>query len=233
MSAYLPPVSVQYLPGLQARARLINGDTMATVAEFALTEIALAGGVSEYAMAAAGAFTPTDSVNVGHFYRVRIVTAQNSGAFDDLTTAIGIGGLTYAGWVKNGQLLDGNVNAGSGNQVASFSTTKNQAITVTYGAFNTSTNLWVSNDQANHTLKIIADTTESTPSNAPVAKSNGKYTLSLTAGENSGLMMEVNGVSATPNVIIVPATWPNSASSLSRNITVDDVVITATDSPTA
>lgn len=218
MSSVLLP-GIQYLPGRLVRARLYNGDTMASAGEIAYTEIATAGGISEYAMTAAASVTLTDSIAAGLYYRIRVVTAQTTGAFDDLTTAVGVGGLTYAGWVKNGQLLDGNVNAGSGNQVASFSTTKGQAVTITYGAFNTSTNLWVSNDQANHTLKIIADTTESTPSNAPVAKSNGKYTLSLTAGENSGLMMEVNGVSTTPNVIIVPATWPNSASSLSRNIT--------------
>lgn len=233
MSASVLLPGIQYLPGRLVRARLINGDTMASAGEIAFTETALAGGVSGYAMAAKASIALTDSIAVGHFYLIRIVTAQTTMAFDDLTTAQGLGDMTYLGWVKNGQLLDGNVNAGSGNQVASFSTTKNQAITLVYGAFNTSTNLWVSNDQANHTLKLIVDTTEITPSNAPVPHSYGQYTLTVTAAENTGLLIDVFGISSTPNVILIPRGLPNSASSLSRNITVDDVVITATDSPTA
>jgi hypothetical protein len=85
------------------------------------------------------------------------------------------------------------------------------SVTITYTAFNTATQGYVDNDAANHTLKVVVDGVESTPSGTPVSKSNGEYALTLLAAECSGRKITVSGSSSTNNVIIIPQKWDNSA----------------------
>ena len=44
---------------------------------------------------------------------------------------------------------------------------KDQALTVCYVAWNTSTNAGQTGDSANHTLKLVQDGTEGSPTNSP------------------------------------------------------------------
>jgi tryptophanyl-tRNA synthetase len=82
--------------------------------------------------------------------------------------------------------------------------TKGVAATITYSAANSSTGVPVSNDQANHALKLVRDGVESTPTNAPAARSNGEYALALTAAEMNADAITVSGTSTTANVRILP-----------------------------
>jgi hypothetical protein len=86
-----------------------------------------------------------------------------------------------------------------------------QANTITYWAWNTSTNQYVNNDQANHSLKVSRDGPEIALSGAPTFLSSGRYQVALTAAENVGTMMEVGGASSTPNVVLIPKAWTNKS----------------------
>jgi hypothetical protein len=87
---------------------------------------------------------------------------------------------------------------------------KNQAVTLTYLAWDTLLNQPKPGDAANHTIKRIVDgaAAESIAA-SPVERENGEYSIALTAGENDGDMMVAEGSSSTGNVIIVPTRWAN------------------------
>lgn len=85
---------------------------------------------------------------------------------------------------------------------------RGQSTIITYEARDNQ-GLGVPNDQANHTLVIVRDADQLTPSNVPTWLSGGRYQLRLTAEENDGEMMTVDGTSSTSNVTIIPAQWQN------------------------
>lgn len=85
---------------------------------------------------------------------------------------------------------------------------KNQAITVTYVAWDTSANAGKTGDAANHTLKLIQDGTAAAPTNNPseVDSTNapGVYKLALTAGDMDFNAVTLCGKSSTSGVSIIP-----------------------------
>lgn len=88
---------------------------------------------------------------------------------------------------------------------------KGQSITVTYYAYNTNTNAYQTGDAANHTLKLLKDGTEASPTNgnAELDSTNfpGLYTLALTSAECTFNTVDVGGKSATANVILIGKTY--------------------------
>lgn len=85
---------------------------------------------------------------------------------------------------------------------------KNQAITVCYVAWNTSTQAGQTGDSANHTLKLVQDGAEANPTNAPAqvdaTNAPGTYSLALTAGDMNFNCVCLCGKSSTANVVIIP-----------------------------
>lgn len=85
---------------------------------------------------------------------------------------------------------------------------KDQPITVCYVAWNTSTNAGQTGDAGNHTLKLVQDGTEGSPTNSPseVDSTNlkGLYKLALTAGDMNYNCVVLGGASSTSNVVIIP-----------------------------
>lgn len=84
------------------------------------------------------------------------------------------------------------------------------ATTAVYLAFNTSTGAYVTGDVSNHTLKLVKDGTEASPTNSPseVDSTNapGAYKLALTTAETSYGTVWIGGKSSTSSVIIIPIT---------------------------
>lgn len=82
------------------------------------------------------------------------------------------------------------------------------ALTLTYTAWDSSANAPKTGDVANHTIRLIRDGTEATPTNAPAevdaTNAKGEYRLTLTAGEMAVDFITVCGVSSTANVNIIP-----------------------------
>jgi len=91
----------------------------------------------------------------------------------------------------------------------------NSAITVTYLAWDTANSVGKTGDNANHTIRIVADGTEGTPAASPaeVDSTNlkGVYKIVIAADENTGALMTLGGISATADVIIQPITWTNES----------------------
>lgn len=87
---------------------------------------------------------------------------------------------------------------------------QNVSTTIVYMAYNTSTGAYVIGDVSNHTIKLVKDGTEASPTNNPseVDSTNapGAYKLTLTAGETQYGAVWCGGKSSTPNVIIIPTT---------------------------
>lgn len=83
-----------------------------------------------------------------------------------------------------------------------------QSVTVSYMAYNTNTGAYVTGDLANHTIKVIKDGTETSPTNAPYEADNnnmpGMYALTLTAAEAQHNVVIIGGKSSSANVIIIP-----------------------------
>ena len=69
-------------------------------------------------------------------------------------------------------------------------------------------------DAANHTLRLVVDGVEITPSGTPVEVDDvnlpGMCVLTITAAENIGTIMTLGGLSSTANVTIAPVSWSNS-----------------------
>lgn len=82
------------------------------------------------------------------------------------------------------------------------------SVTLVYMAYNTSTGAYVTGDVANHTLKLVKDGTEASPTNSPsevdATNAKGAYKLVLTSAETSFNVVWLGGVSSTANVIIIP-----------------------------
>lgn len=104
---------------------------------------------------------------------------------------------------------------------------KGQAVTLTYQAWNTSTQAYVTGDVANHTLRLIKDGTEAAPTNSPAeidaTNAPGRYSLLLTTAEASFNLVTLTGKSSTSNVILIdiscsfenlPTAVPNAANGL-------------------
>lgn len=87
---------------------------------------------------------------------------------------------------------------------------QNVGTTLVYMAYNTSTGAYQTADQANHTLKLVKDGTEASPTNASVevdsTNAPGAYKLALTAAETQFGTVWLGGKSSTANVIIIPIT---------------------------
>ena len=85
---------------------------------------------------------------------------------------------------------------------------KNQALTICYTAWNTSTNAGQTGDAANHTLKVVQDGTEGNPTNGPsqvdATDMPGVYKLALTAADMNFNCVVLGGISSTANVVIIP-----------------------------
>lgn len=86
------------------------------------------------------------------------------------------------------------------------------ATTPTYTAFVAATGLPVSNDQANHTLKLVTDGVQSSISPTITALANGEYAVPVTGSQNVGALMEISGASSTAGVVIAPSKWANTGS---------------------
>ena len=89
---------------------------------------------------------------------------------------------------------------------------KNEALTITYLAWNTSTSIGQTGDAANHTLRAVGDGTEFTPTNAPVEVDStilkGIYKISLLASELNYNFFTLGGISSTANVVIRDVSFP-------------------------
>jgi hypothetical protein len=87
------------------------------------------------------------------------------------------------------------------------------ALTVTYMAWDGSAGAGKTGDAANHTLRLVRDGVETTPSGTPAevdaANAPGIYRLALTGAENTGTGMALVGKSATAGVVVVPTAWHN------------------------
>lgn len=87
---------------------------------------------------------------------------------------------------------------------------QNVGTTLVYMAYNTSTGAYTTGDALNHTLKLVKDGTEASPTNSPseVDSTNtpGAYKLTLTAAETQFGTVWLGGKSSTSNVIIIPIT---------------------------
>ena len=84
-----------------------------------------------------------------------------------------------------------------------------EAITVTYTAWDTANNEPKVGDVANHTIRYIKDGVAGTPAASPVEVENGEYAIVISAAENVGRFMAVEGSSLTANVEIIKASWQN------------------------
>jgi hypothetical protein len=95
---------------------------------------------------------------------------------------------------------------------------KGLSITITYTAWNTSTNIGQTGDVANHTLRIIKDGTAAAPTNTPteVDATNcpGEYKLTLTTTETTADTVKLAGKSSTANVVIIPVSLVTEHGSL-------------------
>lgn len=82
-----------------------------------------------------------------------------------------------------------------------------QSVTIGYYAYNTSTPAYQTGDATNHTLKLVKDGSEASPTNSPseVDSTNapGLYTLTLTTAEAQHNVVILAGKSSTSNVIII------------------------------
>ena len=88
------------------------------------------------------------------------------------------------------------------------------AVVIKYLAWNNGLNAGQAADAANHTLRLVVDGVEITPSGTPVQVNAvtlpGVYALTVTAAENIGSIMTLGGTSSTANVTIAPVRWANS-----------------------
>src|SRR5579864_1209751 len=85
---------------------------------------------------------------------------------------------------------------------------KNQALTVNYYAWNSSTGAPVTGDSANHAIRVVGDGTEITPAASPAEVDatgfKGLYKIALAAGETNYNFFSVGGQSTTANVQLIP-----------------------------
>lgn len=91
--------------------------------------------------------------------------------------------------------------------------TQNVETFAVVGVFDTTANAWKTGDAANITLKVIADGTSGSISGAvsevDATNQPGRYKVTIAAGENTGLAMEVSGKTATANCMVIPDKWDN------------------------
>lgn len=85
---------------------------------------------------------------------------------------------------------------------------KGNALTITYYAYDTFNSIGKTADGGNHTLRLVRDGVESTPTNTPTeidaTNAKGIYSLALTTSEMNCNCLSLVGVSSTANIIIAP-----------------------------
>lgn len=87
---------------------------------------------------------------------------------------------------------------------------KNEAVTVTYTAWDTANNQPKTGDVANHTIRYIEDGVAASPAASPAEVEHGEYKITIAADENTGGMMAIVGESSTANIVIVKTSWQNT-----------------------
>lgn len=90
---------------------------------------------------------------------------------------------------------------------------KGKSYAIQYYCYDTANNVGKTGDDGNHTLRLVRDGVEVTPSGAisEVDSTNleGIYSITLTGEENAGDFMTFGGNSATASIIILPQFWTN------------------------
>ena len=85
---------------------------------------------------------------------------------------------------------------------------KNQALTVTYYAWDTGNNEGKTGDSGNHTIYVsidgVANAADNSPAEVDSTNLTGMYSIALTSAEMNGDHIMVGGESATGDIIIVP-----------------------------
>jgi len=81
-----------------------------------------------------------------------------------------------------------------------------QAFIAHYVAWDVDNNAPALADAANHTIRLVRDGAAAAATNAPVDVENGVCSLLLTAAEMTAECVTIQGVSATPDVVILPLT---------------------------
>ena len=106
-------------------------------------------------------------------------------------------------------------------------------VTVTYLAYNVSTSSYETGDVANHTLIYVKDGVKGVLTNSPAeidaSDAPGLYSITLTASENSGVVMAIAGKSSTANVILICGEWTNKITPSSLGPGKTQVTYTLTD----
>ncbi len=88
---------------------------------------------------------------------------------------------------------------------------KGAEVTVSYTAWDTAAGGPKTGDGGNHTIKRIVDgAAAASITDTPTELENGEYEITLTAAENSGDAMSVQGASSTSRVVIIPTKWMNT-----------------------
>lgn len=112
------------------------------------------------------------------------------------------------------------------------------AVTVTFGVWDTLANTWKTGDAANLTMRVVADGAEATPTAGAVeidaTNAPGQYKLALTAGENTGTDLSLQGKSSTSGCIVIPATWQNQDAAITSRAATGEAAaaLVAYDPPT-
>ena len=108
---------------------------------------------------------------------------------------------------------------------------KNQALTVTYFAWDTGNSVGKTGDAANHTMYVsidgVANAVDDT-SSAEVDATNlqGHYQVTLTAAEMNGNHIMLGGESSTSNIVIVPTSITTERGNLATvDTNVDSVLL--------
>jgi hypothetical protein len=83
-----------------------------------------------------------------------------------------------------------------------------QSFTFVYTAWDFVNNVGKTGDAANHTLRLIRDGIEITPTNSPTevdaTNAPGEYELNVTGTENNATLLALVGKSSTVGVSIIP-----------------------------
>jgi uncharacterized delta-60 repeat protein len=86
---------------------------------------------------------------------------------------------------------------------------RGESATLTYTAWNTSTNAPQASDAANHTIKFVRDGVSATPAASPanVSGATGQCSIAANSKETNCRSLTLSGTSSTANVVIIPKTY--------------------------
>lgn len=109
---------------------------------------------------------------------------------------------------------------------------KNQALTVTYYAWDTSNLAGKTGDSANHTIYVsidgVANAADNSPAEVDSTNLPGMYSIALTADEMNGNHIMVGGKSSTSDIIIVPTSITTERGDLATVDTNVDAILVDT-----